>query len=195
MGSYSPATDLPADLVEFTMDQVVAPVMKAMAADGHPYIGFLYVGYVLTDSGPSVLEFNCRLGDPETQAVVPLLESDLAELLMAAATGDLGSREPQWNDQAAVNVVMAAQGYPVDPRRGDRIKGLANLDPGTLVFHAGTGRDDGPLVTAGGRVLNVVGLGSDVESARQSAYAAVGRIRFHGMQFRSDIAADVEGAG
>ncbi len=189
MGSYSPVTDLPDDLIDTTMDQVVAPVMKTMAADGHPYVGFLYVGFVLTDGGPSVLEFNCRLGDPETQVVLPRLESDLAEILLAATHGELAGHTPRWTDGAAVNVVLAAEGYPVDPVRGDRIKGVGGIED-ALVFHAGTSDADGPLVTAGGRVLNVVGQGPDVATARSAAYAAADRIRFRGKQYRRDIAAE-----
>lgn len=189
MGSYSPVTDLPDDLIDTTMDQVVAPVMKTMAADGHPYVGFLYVGFVLTDGGPSVLEFNCRLGDPETQVVLPRLESDLAEILLAATRGELAGHTPRWTDGAAVNVVLAAEGYPVDPVRGDRIKGVGGIED-ALVFHAGTSDADGPLVTAGGRVLNVVGQGPDVATARSAAYAAADRIRFRGKQHRRDIAAE-----
>ncbi len=189
MGSYSPVTDLPDDLIDTTMDQVVAPVMKTMAADSHPYVGFLYVGFVLTDGGPSVLEFNCRLGDPETQVVLPRLESDLAEILLAATHGELAGHTPRWTDGAAVNVVLAAEGYPVDPVRGDRIKGVGGIED-ALVFHAGTSDADGPLVTAGGRVLNVVGQGPDVATARSAAYAAADRIRFRGKQYRRDIAAE-----
>lgn len=189
MGSYSPVSDLPNDLVSFTMDGVVAPVMKTMAADGHPYVGFLYVGFVLTDEGPSVLEFNCRLGDPETQVVLPRLESDLAEILLASTRGELGERSLTWSDTTAVNVVLAAEGYPVDPARGDRIKGVGGVEE-ALVFHAGTSVAEGPLVTAGGRVLNVVGQGPDIAAARQAAYAAADRIRFRGKQFRRDIAAE-----
>ena len=191
MGSYSPVADLPHDLVGYTMDDVVAPVMKAMADDGHPYVGFLYVGYVLTDGGPSVLEFNCRLGDPETQVVLPRMDSDLADLLMAAATSGLGDRQIEWSDDAAVNVVLAAHGYPTTPRPDDRIKGLANVEDAT-VFHAGTSDETGKLLTAGGRVLNVVGHGPDVASARGSAYAAVEKIRFAGMQYRRDIGQDTD---
>ena len=189
MGSYSPITDLPDDLVDHTMSDVVGPVIKAMAEDGHPYVGFLYVGFVLTEDGPSVLEFNCRLGDPETQVVLPRLESDLAEILMTASTGALGDRTLNWSDEAAVNVVLASQGYPTDPRKGDRIKGVTNVEDATI-FHAGTSLETGKLTTAGGRVLNVVGRGSDVASARSAAYAAVDRINFAGKQFRTDIASE-----
>ena len=188
MGSYSPVADLPDDLVNYTMTEVVGPVMRAMAEDGHPYVGFLYVGYVLTDDGPSVLEFNCRLGDPETQVVLPRMSSDLADLLHAAATTGLGDRTIEWSDEAAVNVVLAAQGYPIEPRTGDRIKGIANVEEPTIVFHGGTSTESGKLATSGGRVLNVVGRGTDVAAARAAAYAAVDKIRFAGKQFRTDIA-------
>ena len=191
MGSYSPVADLPENLVEYTMSQVVAPVMKAMAEDGHPYVGFLYVGYVLTDDGPSVLEFNCRLGDPEAQVVLPRLESDLADVLVAAAGGDLGRRTLTWSDEAAVNVVLAARGYPTDPRRDDRIRGLANVEDAT-VFHAATSDATAKLLTAGGRVLHIVGRGANIAKARAAAYAAVERIRFAGMQYRTDIALENE---
>ena len=174
------------------MNDVVSPVMTAMAEDGHPYIGFLYVGYVLTDKGPSVLEFNCRLGDPETQVVLPRLESDLADVLMAAAKGALGDRTLEWSPDAAVNVVLAADGYPTDPRKGDRIKGLGSFNTANaenvVVFQAGTTNETGKLTTAGGRVLSVVGRGADVAAARDAAYAAVDRINFAGKQFRRDIA-------
>ena len=190
MGSYSPVSGLPDDIVAYTMDQVVAPVMAAMTEDGHPYVGFLYVGFVLTEDGPSVLEFNCRLGDPETQVILPRLESDLAEVLMAAAKGKLGDRTLEWSDAAAVNVVLAAKGYPTDPQKGDRIKGIANVNDETLVFHAGTSTDSGKLETAGGRVLSVVGRGDNVEAARLAAYEAVEQIRFGGKQYRRDIAQD-----
>ncbi len=191
MGCYSPVDDLPAGLVAETLDQVVRPVLDVMAQRGLAYIGFLYTGLVLTAAGPKVLEFNCRLGDPETQVVLPRLESDLAPLLAAAAHGDAPQEPLVWRDEAAVNVVLAASGYPTSPRRGDTIGGLAEVadDPSVLMFHAGTARVDRRLVTAGGRVLNVVGRGPDVASARAAAYGAVERIRFKGMQFRTDIAA------
>ncbi len=188
MGSYSPVADLPDGLVNYTMTEVVGPVMRAMAEDGHPYVGFLYVGYALTDDGPSVLEFNCRLGDPETQVVLPRMSSDLADLLHAAATTGLGDRTIEWSDDAAVNVVLAAQGYPTEPRTGDRIKGIADVEEPTIVFHGGTSTKSGKLATSGGRVLNVVGRGTDVAAARAAAYAAVDKIRFAGKQFRTDIA-------
>lgn len=189
MGSFSPVPDLPDDLVEYTMREIVTPVMATMAEDGHPYVGFLYVGLALTSDGPSVVEFNCRLGDPETQAVLPLMESDLADLLHASATDGLGDRTIEWSDDATVNVVLAAQGYPTDPRIGDRIKGIANVADRTIVFHAGTSTASGKLETAGGRVLNIVGRGATVAEARSAAYEGVDAVRFGGKQFRSDIGA------
>jgi len=186
MGSYSPVDDLPSDLVEFTKAHVVEPVMRTMAADGHPFVGFLYTGLVLTADGPKVLEFNCRLGDPETQVVLPRLETDLVELLEAAIDGHVSNIDLTWSSTAAVNVVLAAQGYPEQPRKGDRIKGSSTSD--ALVFHAGTADQDGSLVTAGGRVLSVVGVGSTVAEAREEAYAAAAQITWNGKQYRNDIA-------
>lgn len=186
MGSYSPVDDLPSDLIDFTKAQVVEPVMRTMEADGHPFVGFLYTGLVLTADGPKVLEFNCRLGDPETQVVLPRLESDLVELLEAAIDGHVSDVELTWSPTAAVNVVLAAQGYPEQPRKGDRIKGARTS--GALVFHAGTADEDGNLVTAGGRVLNVVGVGSTVAEARRGAYEAAAQITWNGKQYRNDIA-------
>jgi phosphoribosylamine--glycine ligase len=188
MGSYSPVDDLPERLVEWTMDAVVAPVLGAMAADGDPYIGFLYVGLMLTSDGPKVLEFNCRLGDPETQVVLPRLEDDLVALLSAAADGELPPWPLRWSRNAAVNVVLAAHGYPTMPRRGDTISGLDSVSPASLVFHAGTAVVDGNIVTAGGRVLNVVGIAEDLAGARSLAYEAAGAIEFAGEHHRTDIA-------
>jgi phosphoribosylamine--glycine ligase len=137
-----------------------------------------------------VIEFNCRLGDPETQVVLPRLESDLLEVLAAAAGRDLADHQLRWHDTAAVNVVLASAGYPDSPRSGDVITGLEHPDDDVLIFHAGTARQGGRTVTAGGRVLSVVGTGADLAAARQSAYNAIEGIRFRGMQYRSDIAAD-----
>ncbi len=186
MGAYSPVADLPEGIMDFTATKVIEPVLATLAADGHRYVGFLYVGYVLTEAGPQVLEFNCRLGDPETQVVLPRLESSLVSLIDAALAGSLSSTQVTWSDQAAVNVVLAADGYPVAPRKGDRISGLAASD--ALIFHAGTTDEEGALVTAGGRVLSVVGRGPSVAAARRQAYDAVGAISFSNMQYRTDIA-------
>jgi phosphoribosylamine---glycine ligase len=187
MGSYSPV-DLPAGLTDEVGRSVIEPTLQTMAADGHRYVGFLYVGLALTSTGPRVIEFNCRLGDPETQAVLPRLSSDLLPLLVAAVSGDLGKQQPQWTQGAAVNVVLAADGYPFSPRSGDTISGLDSVSDDVLIFHAGTEAIDGRLVTSGGRVLSVVGRGPDLSAARASAYAAVDSISFAGKQYRRDIA-------
>jgi phosphoribosylamine--glycine ligase len=188
MGAYAPLPWLPADTVPAVMDTVVRPTLATMAAQGTPFAGLLYVGLALTSAGPRVVEFNCRFGDPETQSVLALLETPLGALLHAAATGSLGSYESlRWRDGAAVTVVMASAGYPATSRSGDVIEGADGVDG---VLHAGTARrDDGALVTAGGRVLSVVGLGPDVASARVAAYKTVDTISFPGAQHRTDIAA------
>ena len=190
MGCYSPVEDLPDGIVEHTLSNVINPVLATLAADGTPYVGFIYAGLVLTDDGPIVLEFNCRLGDPETQVVLPRMDDDLLELLLAALDGTLQGRSINWFDGTAVDVVLAAGGYPDAPRKGDVISGteLAAQEDGVIIFHAGTAIEDEQLLTAGGRVLNVVGTGPDAATARQRAYAAVEKIRWEGKQFRSDIA-------
>ena len=186
MGSYSPVGDLPARLADRTVDQVILPVLRTMAGDGRPYTGFLYVGLVLTEAGPQVLEFNARLGDPETQVILPRLQTDLVDLIEAGLEGDLASAPAQWSSNSAVNVVLAAHGYPEDPRSGDAVT-IGKIDPSTLLFHAGTRQQGSHVVTSGGRVLNVVGIEADHAAARDAAYAAVERISFPGMHYRLDI--------
>jgi phosphoribosylamine--glycine ligase len=190
MGCYSPVDDLPIGLVDWTIDHVMQPVLSTMEAEGNPYRGFLYAGLVLTEQGPQVLEFNCRLGDPETQAVLPLLDSDLLEVILACLEGGASNVDLTWLEQTAVDVVLAAAGYPESPRRGDPVTGVAAVAamPGILVFHAGTVRDRGTLKTGGGRVLNIVGTGGTLDEARRRAYTAVEGIRFKGKQYRRDIA-------
>jgi phosphoribosylamine--glycine ligase len=190
MGCYSPVDDLPVDLVDWTMEKVVQPVLGQMERDGSVYRGFLYVGLVLSPSGPQVLEFNCRLGDPETQVVLPLLDDDLADMMLSCLEGRAASLEPAWSVDAAVDVVLAADGYPENPRRGDVIQGVAEAVamPGVQVFQAGTAMDRAKLLTSGGRVINAVGLGSNIGEARRRAYAAAERIHFEGKQYRPDIA-------
>jgi phosphoribosylamine---glycine ligase len=187
MGSFSPV-ELPPDLIATVDQTVIGPVLEVMRDDDLPYVGFLYVGLALTADGPKVIEFNCRLGDPETQVLLPRLGSDLLPVLAAAAHGDIGDSRLEWGDGAAVNVVLAASGYPESPRSGDPISGITETDDSSLVFHAGTKRIEGRICTAGGRVLSVVGLGDDLPSARTRAYERVAAIRFAGMQYRSDIA-------
>lgn len=185
MGAFSPVDGLGDGEVADVMVSVIHPTLQQLASDDVPYRGFLYAGLVMTEDGPKVLEFNCRLGDPETQVVLPLLSSDLASTLMSAATGHL-AEPPAWTDQAAVNVVLAASGYPEAPRRGDVISGIETSM--ALIFQGGTAQSEEGLVTDGGRVLSVVGLGDDINAARDAAYDAVGSIHFDGMHFRSDIA-------
>ena len=187
MGAYSPVTDLPPGLIEHTVDNVMKPVLATMAAEGSPYTGFLYAGLVLTSDGPQVLEFNCRLGDPETQVVLPRMETDLVDLIEAGVTGSLGSASCEWSPTEAVNVVLAAPGYPDQRQSGQPIH-LPPLDEGDLIFHAGTTLEGKRLLTSGGRVLNAVGLGASREEARRRAYGLADRIRFSGKQYRTDIA-------
>jgi len=180
MGSYSPVADLPSDIVDQTMADVISPTLTQMEAEGTPFTGFLYAGLVLTDLGPKVLEFNVRLGDPETQAVLPRMDSDLVDVLEGTA--------PTWSQLATVNVVLAAKGYPTEPEKGAVINGLATVPDDVLVFHAGTVRDGKTVHVNGGRVLNLVGTGATVPEARDRAYQAAQSIRWPGVQYRSDIA-------
>jgi len=186
MGAYAPLDWAPPDLVDDVLARIVRPTLAELAARGTPFAGLLYAGLVLTADGPKVIEFNARFGDPETQVVLALLETPLAGLLHAAATGVLGGRPaPAWRDGAAVTVVVAAAGYPGTPRTGDPILG-ADL-PGVL--HAGTRRrDDGAVVSAGGRVLSVTATGTTLAAARDAAYDLVGRVHLPGGQHRTDIA-------
>ena len=190
MGCFSPVPDAPPDLVEDVNRRIIEPVLGQLVAEGTPYVGFLYAGLVLTAEGPKVMEFNCRLGDPETQVVLPRMTSDLAAILTAASTGESTGIEVSTSAEAAVDVVLASDGYPEHSMTGLPIEGMdgARAVSGVRLFHAGTARRHGRLVTAGGRVLNVVGLGSDLATARHRAYQAAGMIRFSGMQYRTDIA-------
>jgi phosphoribosylamine--glycine ligase len=185
MGAYAPLPWLSDDVVTQIVDEVVKPVAAEMVRRGSPFSGLLYAGLAITSKGPAVVEFNCRFGDPETQAVLALLETPLGQLLRAAATGQLGNQPPvRWRDGTAVTVVVAAENYPGRPRVGDVIVG-ADADG---VLHAGTAhRDDGAIVSSGGRVLSVVGTGSDLTTARDVAYALVKSIRLPGSHFRSVI--------
>ena len=188
MGAYAPVEDAAPRLAAIA-EQVIRPTLAALADDGAPFVGCLYVGLMLTSDGPRVLEFNARFGDPETQVVVPLAGPGLLDLLLAAARGELSETVTATDAGAAVAVVAAAHGYPGTPRTGDPIIGLDALDDDILCFHAGTARDErGRLVTAGGRVLSIVGRGRDVAQARRSAYKNLEGVRFAGMWSRSDIA-------
>ena len=193
MGAYSPLPWAPADLVDEVLARVARPTIAELARRGTPFAGVLYCGLALTSRGVKVIEFNARFGDPETQVVLARLNTPLGGLLQAAATGELAAQPPlQWSDRAAVTVVLAASGYPGTPVSGDVIHGLSTAVDGkdAWVLHAGTRRvDDGDVVSAGGRVLSVVGTGTDLEQARATAYAAVRRIALDGGHYRSDIAA------
>ncbi len=192
MGSYSPLTWAPADLVDETMRTVLQPTIDEMRRRGTPFTGLLYAGLALTSRGLRVVEFNARFGDPETQVVLARLDSPLASLLHAAATGTLAELEPlQWSDDAAVCVVIAAQGYPASPVTGGVITGLAEADAldGVDVLHAGTRADGDQIVSSGGRVLSVVGRGATIDDARARAYAGVDLVVLAGSHHRSDIAA------
>ncbi|MFH2204508.1 MAG: phosphoribosylamine--glycine ligase [Elusimicrobiota bacterium] len=187
MGVIAPTPHLSGELARRVHREIIDPVLAGMRADGLRFNGVLYCGLMLTADGPKVLEFNVRFGDPETQAVLPLLRCDLLECLDAAACGDLNERILPW-DGAAFNVVLAAEGYPEEPITGRIIEGLdAEMDDEALVFHAGTVRVNGEWKTKGGRVLSVTGLGRNLADARERAYAAAGRIRFAGAQYRRDI--------
>ena len=192
MGSYSPVPRFgPAD-VEELLETVHRPVLAELARRGAPFVGLLYAGLMMTDSGPRVLEFNCRFGDPETQSIVPRLEGDLLELLYGAATGNLGETVAA-KTAAAVTVVIAAPDYPQKNDVGAPIDGVREAEAsGALVFHAGTAMRGDALVTNGGRILNVTGVGDDLASARGAAYEGVGLVSFPGMRYRTDIAADAE---
>jgi phosphoribosylamine--glycine ligase len=188
MGAYSPVEGV--DGLDTLVGEIYGPVLAELAARGAPFAGLLYAGLMLTADGPRVLEFNCRFGDPETQAVLPRVRSDLLPALAGAAAGDLGSSTLELSDEAAATVVVAAQNYPATGNTGSPINGVVEArELGALVFHAGTAARDDTLVTSGGRILGVTGLGPDISAARELAYAAVERISFDGARYRRDIGA------
>lgn len=193
MGAYTPVPGFTLGEVAELEDLVFRPVLQELADRGAPYRGLLYAGLVETEAGPKLLEFNARFGDPETQAILPRIDSDLGELLWAAATGSVAGRSVSWREAAAVTVVLASGGYPGSYPTGVPIEGVDRADahPDVEVFHAGTRRDEGRLVTAGGRVLAVTALGTEVAGARQRAYDAADEIRFEGLHRRTDIAAGI----
>jgi phosphoribosylamine---glycine ligase len=190
MGSYSPVPAAPDGIVQTAVDTIFEPVIRALDAQDSRYVGCLYGGLMLTADGPKVLEFNCRFGDPETQAVIPRLQSDLAELLLACTESNLSDYKPVWRQEACVAVVVASAGYPGRYETGKPISGLedASTMDDVVVFHAGTSRKGGRIVTSGGRVLAVSALGADIAAARERAYEAAGRIQFEGITYRRDIA-------
>ncbi|HEY0839653.1 MAG TPA: phosphoribosylamine--glycine ligase [Vulgatibacter sp.] len=189
MGAYSPTPAVDDPMLERVRREVLEPAVRQLAAEGRPFVGALYAGLMLTAAGPKVIEFNARLGDPETQPILMRLESDLFEALLAAAKGDLSGTELRFSPEPALTVVIAAEGYPGEVRTGDPIEGLEDV-PATdrlVVFQAGTASRDGRTVTAGGRVLGVTARGSSVAEARERAYDACAKIRFPGLQLRTDI--------
>ena len=195
MGAYSPLPWVNGDLAERVLAEVARPTIDEMRKRGTPFSGLLYVGLAMTNAGMRVVEFNARFGDPETQVVLARLQSSLLDLLLASAQGELDTLKPLgWSDDAAVTVVVAAEGYPLSPRAGDVIDGLdeANALENSYVLHAGTAKDGDSIVSSGGRVLSVVGQGRDVESAREAAYRAVAAIKINGSHHRTDIAASVQ---
>ena len=192
MGAHSPALVIPPGTSRHILDEIVRPTISGMASEGREYRGVLYVGLMITDRGPMVLEFNCRFGDPETQAILLRLDDNFADAARRAADGRLGTATLKWRREAAVCVVMAAAGYPKAPRKGDVITGIDDAVSlsGLTVYHAGTRIDDGRLVTAGGRVLSVCARGGDLADAVALAYRGVEKISFDGMHYRTDIGAD-----
>ena len=187
MGAYSPLPWAPDDIMEETYEKVLAPVIAEMAARGTPFIGLLYAGLALTDHGLKVIEFNARFGDPETQVLIPLLATPLAQLLYKAATDSLDDVALSWRDESAVTVVLAAQGYPESPKTNGAITKIPSISK-TQIFHAGTSLNGVGLISSGGRVLTVTGLGSDLTEARDRAYRAISQIELEGSFYRSDIA-------
>ena len=192
MGTFSPPAKLVTpEIVERIHREVMEPFMAGLKKDGLRFRGLLFPGVMVTAEGPKLLEFNCRFGDPETQALLPRLKSDLVDLLEATVDGTLDTVRPEWDTRAAVCVILASGGYPGAYAKGKPITGIAEAEalPGVTVFHAGTARNDGALVTAGGRVLGVTALGDDLRDAQARAYEAVARIHFEGVTFRRDIGA------
>lgn len=196
MGAYAPVPEVTPELQHAILERIIYPTLTELARRGITYRGVLYAGLMLTERGPAVLEFNCRFGDPETQVILPLLESSLADLLLAAARGELHNFAPlRWRQGVSVTVVLASGGYPGSYTTGYPMEGLDALPDEVLVFHAGTRRENGRIVTAGGRVLNVTAVAPTFAAARERVYAAIEHIRFPGMTYRRDIAfAEVESA-
>lgn len=189
MGTYAPAPVITAELMQKVQTEILEPTIKAMKEEGHIYKGCLYAGLMITNDGPKVVEFNARFGDPETQVVLPLLNSDLGEIMLACTNGTLDKCNITWSDNAAVCVVMSAGGYPAKYRKGDEILGLNEADKNNvLVFHAGTAKKDDKIVTNGGRVLGVVAIGKDIKTAVDKVYQDVKTIHFKDVYYRKDIA-------
>lgn len=189
MGAFSPVPDVSPELARELFDIALRPALAGLVREARSFRGVLYAGLMLTDTGPRVLEYNCRFGDPEAQVILPLGRFDWLEAFWLAATDNLPPEPPRdaWSTQSTVGVVLAAEGYPAMPALGDTVEGLGSAAAGTLLFHGGTKRDGGRVLTAGGRVATAVGQGNSLEEARQRAYAAAERITFRGKQLRKDI--------
>jgi len=194
MGSYSPIPSVTKDVYEEIVSTVLTPTMEGLKGEGIEYRGMLYAGVILTDNGPKVLEFNARFGDPETQAILPRLESDLLEIMIASSEGDLSNSTLKWSNKKCVSVVLASEGYPENPITKREIFGISQAAKveGVQIFHAGTKKIDGKTITTGGRVLNVSALGDTYKQARERAYQACELIKFEGKQLRADIAKRAE---
>jgi phosphoribosylamine---glycine ligase len=190
MGAYCPPAFATPALLAQIKREILEPTIRALADEGRPYRGVLYAGIMVTPGGPRVLEFNCRLGDPETQVVLPLLQTDLLDVLETVARGNLGDARLAWREATACGVVLASRGYPGSYPTGLPIQGLEQLTADSMLFHAGTGLRDGRVVTTGGRVMTATGVGPDLPTARRAAYDLAGRVSFDGCFFRRDIAAD-----
>lgn len=189
MGSYSPPSFVPAQMIQRVTDDILLPTVRAMSEEGLPYKGVLYAGLMIVEGKPVVLEFNARFGDPETQVILPLLRSDLVDILWAVVEGNLRRARIEWSPEACVGVVMASAGYPGSYKTGFPIYGIDNVEKDVLVFHAGTRLgNDGVVYTDGGRVLTVVGIGKSIAAAREKAYRNVSKIHFEGCYYRKDIA-------
>ncbi|MBP1995792.1 phosphoribosylamine--glycine ligase [Paenibacillus eucommiae] len=187
MGTYSPLPHIPESVVQEAIETIVRPTAEAMVKEGRPFKGVLYAGLILTEQGTKTIEFNARFGDPETQVILPRLKTDLLDIFLAVVHGTLAEQPIEWSDEAAVCVIVASAGYPASYPKGLAITGLDQVTD-SLVFHAGTALKDGQLVTNGGRVLGITGLGKDIAEAREKAYADAERIQFEGKHYRSDIA-------
>ncbi len=190
MGTYTPLPHIDPAIVEQTVETIIKPTAKAMVSEGRPFRGVLFAGLMITEDGPKTIEFNARFGDPETQVVLPRLQTDLVDIVLASMNGRLDQLDISWSDEAAVCVILASEGYPGSYPKGKVITGIEAAEAqGALVFHAGTAKQDEDVVTSGGRVLGVVGRGRDIAEARNRAYEAASVIEFEGKQNRTDIAA------
>ena len=189
MGTYTPLPHIPQSIVDEAIENIIIPTAKAMVSEGRPFRGFLFAGLMITKNGPTTIEFNARMGDPETQVVLPRLKTDLLDIILAAMNGRLDQLEIEWSDEAAVCVILASEGYPASYPKGRVITGLAEAEAqeGIQLFHAGTSLDGDQFVTSGGRVLGVVGIGADTAQARERAYKAAETIKFDGVHYRTDI--------